>query len=103
MKNFDFVENFIGMTLVLWPVKYLPLSVTFTSYWLTLTMIGSDNGLSPGRRQAIIWTSAGILLIRILGTKLAEILNEIHNFHSRKYVWKYRLEDVGHFVSASMC
>ena len=25
-----------------------------------LTIIGSDNGLSPGRRQAIIWTNAGI-------------------------------------------
>ena len=25
--------------------------------------IGSDNGLLPGRRQAIIWTSDGILLI----------------------------------------
>ena len=33
-----------------------------------LTVIGSDNGLSPGRRQAIIWASAGILLIRTLGT-----------------------------------
>ena len=29
-----------------------------------LTIIGSDNGLSPGRRQAIIWTNAGILFIR---------------------------------------
>ena len=28
-----------------------------------LTIIGLDNGLSPGRRQAIIWTSAGVLLI----------------------------------------
>ena len=28
-----------------------------------LTIIGSDNGLSPGRRQIIIWTNAGILLI----------------------------------------
>ena len=28
-----------------------------------LTIIGSDNGLSPGRRQAILWTNAGILLI----------------------------------------
>ena len=28
-----------------------------------LAIIGSDNGLSPGRRQAIIWTNAGILLI----------------------------------------
>ena len=27
-----------------------------------LTIIGSDNGLSPGRRQAIIWTNGGILL-----------------------------------------
>ena len=30
---------------------------------LTYANIGSDNGLSPGRRQAIIWTNAGILLI----------------------------------------
>ena len=28
-----------------------------------VTIISSDNGLSPGRRQVIIWTSAGILLI----------------------------------------
>ena len=28
-----------------------------------LTSTGSDNGLSPGRRQAIIWTNAGILLL----------------------------------------
>ena len=28
-----------------------------------LTIIGPDNGLSPGRRPAIIWTNAGILLI----------------------------------------
>ena len=39
-----------------------------------LTMIGSDNGLSPGRRQAIIWTNAGILLIGPLGTNFSEIL-----------------------------
>ena len=39
-----------------------------------LTIIGSDNGLSPGRHQAIIWTNAGILLIRILGTNFTEIL-----------------------------
>ena len=35
-----------------------------------LTTIGSDNGLSPGRRQAIIWSNAGILLIGSLGTNL---------------------------------
>ena len=31
-----------------------------------LTIIGSDNGLSPWRRQAIIWTIVGILLIEPL-------------------------------------
>ena len=33
-----------------------------------LVIIGSDNGLSPGRHQAIIWTNVGILLIGRLGT-----------------------------------
>ena len=33
-----------------------------------LSIIGSDNGLSPGRRQAIILTNAGILLIGPPGT-----------------------------------
>ena len=42
-----------------------------------LTIIGSDNGLSPGRRQAIIWTNAGIVLIGRLGTNVSEILIEI--------------------------
>ena len=42
-----------------------------------LTSIGSDNGLSPGRRQAIIRTNAGILLIRPLGTNFSEFLVEI--------------------------
>ena len=42
-----------------------------------LTINGSENGLSPGRRQAIIWTNAGILLIGPLGTNFIEILIEI--------------------------
>ena len=49
-----------------------------------LTIIGSDNGLSPGRRQAIIWTNAGILLIGPLGTNLSEILIEIQTFSLKK-------------------
>ena len=49
-----------------------------------LTIIGSDNGLSPGRRQAIIWTNAGILLIRPLRTNFSEILIEILIFSSTK-------------------
>ena len=37
-----------------------------------LTIIGTDNGLSPGWRQAIIWTSTGILLIGTLGTNFIQ-------------------------------
>ena len=40
-----------------------------------LAIFDLDNGLSPGRRQAIIWTNVGILLIRTVGTNFSEILN----------------------------
>ena len=42
-----------------------------------LIIIGSDNGLSPRRRQAVIWTNAGILSIGPLRTKFSEIVIEI--------------------------
>ena len=45
-----------------------------------LTTTGSDNGLSPGRRQAIIWTNAGILSVGLLGWNFSELLIEIQNF-----------------------
>ena len=65
-----------------------------------LTIIGSDNGLSPGRRQAIIWTNGGILLIRTLGTNFREILGEIHSFafskmHLKLSSAKWRLFGLG--------
>ena len=40
-------------------------------------IIVSDNGLSPARRQAIIWTNDGILLIGHLGTHFSEIIFEM--------------------------
>ena len=49
-----------------------------------LTIIGSDNGLSPGRRQAIIWNNAGILLIGPLGRNFSELLIEIQTFSFKK-------------------
>ena len=52
------------------------------------TSIGSDNGLSPDRRQAIIWTNVGILLIGPLGTNFSEISNEIHILSFRKILLK---------------
>ena len=54
----------------------------------TNTNIGSDNGLSPGRCQAIIWTNAGILLIGPLGTNFRGILSEIHTFSFKKMHFK---------------
>ena len=45
-----------------------------------LTIIGSDNGLSPGRRQSIIWTNARILLMESLGINFSEILVGIKVF-----------------------
>ena len=38
-----------------------------------LTINGSDNGLSPGRCQPIIWTKAGIFFIGPLGINFREI------------------------------
>ena len=47
-------------------------------------IIGSDNSLSPSRRQVIIWTNAGKLLIGPLGTKFGEFLIEIYTFSFKK-------------------
>ena len=48
------------------------------------SIIGSDNGLSPGRRQAIIWNNAVISLIGPFGTNLSEILIGIQTFSFKK-------------------
>ena len=49
-----------------------------------LTIIGSNNGLAPEWRQAIIWTNARILLIGPLGTNFSEILIGIQTFTFNK-------------------
>ena len=56
--------------------------------WMThicvckLSIISSNNGLqsSPGRRQGIIWTNAGILFTGLLRRNLSKILLKIHIF-----------------------
>ena len=48
------------------------------------TFIGSDNDLSPGRCQAIIWTYVGILSTEPLGTNFHEMLIETHTFSFKK-------------------
>ena len=49
-----------------------------------ITIIGSDNGLSPGRCQAIIWTNTGIMLIGPRQTNISEILIEKYTFSFKK-------------------
>ena len=51
-------------------------------------VIGSDNALSPGRRQAIIWANAGILSIGPLGTNFSEIWIRIQIFSLEKMHFK---------------
>ena len=63
-----------------------------------LTIIGS----ALARCQAIIWTNVGILLIGPVGTNFSEISITVY-FHSRKYIWKFRLQNGVLFISASMC
>ena len=49
-----------------------------------LTIIGSDNGLSPAQHETIIWTNARILLIVPLGSHFSELLIKIHTFSFKK-------------------
>ena len=57
-------------------------------YISKLTIIGSDNGLSPVWHQAIIRTDAGILVIGHLGTHFSEIFIEIYRFSFKKMYLK---------------
>ena len=63
---------------------------------------GSDNGLAPDWRQAIIWTNVRILLIGPLRTNFSEILIKIHTFSFKKINLKHHLQNSGQLVSASM-
>ena len=66
-----------------------------------LTIIGSDNGLSPERRQANIWTNAGILLI---GTLVK--FNRYSNIFIKENAFENVVCEMASkrpFVSASMC
>ena len=72
--------------------EYNKANINFLTHWgrvthicvSKLTIIGSNNGLSPTRCQAIICTNAGILSIGPLGTNFSEILIEIHTFSFKK-------------------
>ena len=59
-----------------------------------LIMIGSDNGLAPGRHQPIIWTNAGMLL-----------RNKLHwnfNRNSNIFIQENALEDVVYEMASNL-
>ena len=67
-----------------------------------IIIIGSESGLSPDRRQAIIRNNDGILLFGPLGRNFSEISVEIYSFSFENMpIWKC-LENGGHLVSASI-
>ena len=73
-----------------------------------LTVISSNNGLSPGRRQDIIRTNAAILLIGSLGTNFSEISIKFHTFsfkkmHLKMASAKWRLFCLGLNVLRAAC
>ena len=54
------------------------------AYMHQKTIIGLENGLSPRRHQAIIWTNAGVLIIGPFGTKFQ------WNIYRNVYIfWQY--------------
>ena len=52
---------------------------------------GSGNGLSPDRRQTIIWTNDGLLLNGPLGKITVEFELRSIYFHPKHRVWIFRL------------
>ena len=88
-----------------------PVGCIFVTHWgrvthicvINLSIIGSDNGLSHGRRQASIWTSAGLLLIGLLGTNFSEILIEIYIFSFKKLHLKMSSGKMAAILSRPQC
>ena len=85
-RNFFLAVNWVRHLKILWlclfclthwgPVTHICVS--------KLSILGPENGLSPGRRQAIIWTNGAIFLIGPLGTNFSELLIGIQTFSFTK-------------------
>ena len=66
-------------------------------------IIGSDNGLSPVRRQPITWTSDGLLSIKPRGTHFSEFLFQIQNFSFKKMHMKMSYSKIAAILSQPQC
>ena len=96
-------QRYVNMIIKLSNYSYIRDDITTTSaavtvvlvvviYWGRVThicvdkliIIGCDNGLSPDRRQAIIWTNAGLLSIGPLRKYFSEHLIKTQQFSLKK-------------------
>ena len=80
LKNQRFESNFNKITSPVAAIKSRKTYICVSKY----TIIVADNGLSSGRYQAIIWTNAGILWIRLKRTYFSEISFQIRKFSLKK-------------------
>ena len=68
-----------------------------------LTIIGSDNGSAPSKRQSIIGTNAEILLIRPLVTNFSEIIIGIQTFSFKKMHFEEVVCEMASILSRPQC
>ena len=68
---------------------------------LSQAIIGSDNGLSPGRHQAINWTNAGRLLTG--SVDFSELFIEIHIFFIRETVFENVVWEMAAILPRPQC
>ena len=76
--SWKYKNSFLHITTRVWVNFHIHISP------VNQVSIGSDNGLSPIRLEAVIWTSAGLLSIGPVGRNFSEILTKIQNFSVTK-------------------
>ena len=67
-----------------------------------LTIIGSDNGLSPGQHQAIIWTNAGIFFIGPVKQNSKRVPTDKPRKISVSFQWYFKVK-IPNFHDNSEC
>ena len=65
--------------------------------------MAKHTGLSPGRREAIIWTNTGILLIDPQGTNFSEIFIEIYTFFIQENAFENIVCETAAILSRPKC
>ena len=68
-----------------------------------LAIIGSDNGLSPGRRQAIIWTNAWIIVNCTLRNKRPWNFNRNWNIFNQEKAFENVVWKMSAILSRAQC